>query len=118
MPSGVASYGALGYVPLLKFWKRISLTVKISKSTKKSFIHLSILETYKHVLHFRLSRQKHAKSHANRFKQSQKIPGIRGRGKIHVVLPLASFPAATPLLGNSYNCRHMPSFWGKTKKIC
>jgi len=42
MPSGVASYGALGYVPLLKFWKRISLTVKISKSTKKiihSFIH-------------------------------------------------------------------------------
>ena len=34
--SGVASYGALGHVPLLKFWKRISLTVKISKITKEN----------------------------------------------------------------------------------
>ena len=39
--SGVASYEALGNVPLLKFWKRINLTVKISKITKEnhSFIH-------------------------------------------------------------------------------
>ena len=36
------------------------LTVKMSKITKD-----------KHVLHFRISRQKHAKTHENKLKQSQ-----------------------------------------------
>jgi len=36
--SGVASYGALGHVLPLKFWKKINLTVKISKITKEKHV--------------------------------------------------------------------------------
>ena len=63
--SGVASYGAFGYVPhssVVHSAAAVSLPVKISKirSTKE-----------KHVLQFRPSRQKHAKTHVNRLKQYQ-----------------------------------------------
>src|SRR6218665_1332143 len=57
--SGVASYGALEHV-LLRVLENIDLTVKISKITKE-----------KQVLHFRLARQKHDKTHVNRLKQSR-----------------------------------------------
>src|SRR6218665_3033936 len=79
--SGVASYGALEHV-LPRVLENIDLTVKISKITKE-----------KQVLHFRLARQKHDKTHVNRLKQSrnQKYPGQRRKGKIYVV-PLTSFP--------------------------
>ena len=61
LSSNVASYGALiGTRTPLKFWETINLTAKISKITKE-----------KHVLHFRLSRQKHAKTHVDRLKQSR-----------------------------------------------
>src|SRR6218665_271852 len=58
-----------------------SLTVNISKITKE-----------KHVLHFRLSRQKHAKTHVNRLKIIVSELEIfraeeEGRGKIHDVPP-------------------------------
>jgi len=65
--SGVTSYGALGHVFPLKLWKKINLTVKLSKIFKE-----------KHVLYCHLSRQKHAKTHVNRLKQSRnqkEIPG-------------------------------------------
>jgi|SRR6218665_2561965 len=45
----------------------------------------------KHVLHFRLYRQKHAKIHVSGLKPIRN-PGQRRRGKIHVVSPLALFP--------------------------
>ena len=61
--SGVASYGALGHVPSQDL-EKINLTVNISKITKG-----------KHVLHFRLSDQKHAKTHINRLRQSR--AGVR-----------------------------------------
>ena len=57
--SGVASYGALEHV-LPRVLENIDLTVKISKITKE-----------KQVLHFRLARQKHDKTHVNRLKQSR-----------------------------------------------
>ena len=63
--SGVASYEALGHVPprvleiLCILQLAASLTANISKITKE-----------KHVLHFRLSCQKHAKTQVNRLKQS------------------------------------------------
>src|SRR6218665_459831 len=60
-----------------------SLTVNILKITKE-----------KHVLHFRLSRLKHAKTHVNILNSlgTKKSPGHGRRGKIHVVPPLNSFP--------------------------
>ena len=63
-----------------------SLTVKISKITKE-----------KHVLDFRLSRQKYAKTHVNRLKHSRNPKDILSRGgeKIHVVLSQLIF-LATP----------------------
>jgi len=75
-----------------------SLTVKISKITKKQ------------VLHFRLSRQKHVKTHVNRLKQSRnpkKIPEGR-RGKIHVVSPhLISWRRHCIYVSSSYQ-EHFP----------
>ena len=58
--SFVASYGALGHMPPIEFWKTINLTAKISKITRE-----------KHVLHFRLSCHKNAKTRINRLKQSR-----------------------------------------------
>src|SRR6218665_1140043 len=65
-----------------------SLTVKISKITKE-----------KTVLQFHLSRQKHAKTHVNRLKQSQHLKEIPGRGgeeKFILCSPSPHF-LATPL---------------------
>ena len=89
--SDVASNVALGHVPP-QVLKKINLTVKISKISKE-----------KHVLHFRLFRQKHAKTHVNRLKypQNLKNPGQKKRRKILVMPPSPHF-LATPLGGNLY----------------
>src|SRR6218665_3526947 len=64
--NGVASYGALGHVPFLEFWKFCpfcsccQLNCKILKITKE-----------KYVLHFRLFHQQHVKTQVNRLKQSR-----------------------------------------------
>ena len=82
--------GHWGTCPL-EFWKfRVfctSLTVQISKIAKE-----------KHVLHFHLFRQKHAKTHVSRLKQSRtskRNPGKKRREKI-LLCPLASFPGGAP----------------------
>ena len=78
--SGVASYGGTGARAPSNLGNSVhsasaaSLTIRISKITKE-----------KHVVQFRLSRQKHAKTHVNRLKQSQKNPWEGRRGKIQVV---------------------------------
>src|SRR6218665_2330172 len=62
----IASYGHWGTYSSSSFFNSVnsaaaaSLAVKISKISKG-----------KHVLHFRLSPQKHAKTHVNRLKQSR-----------------------------------------------
>jgi len=70
------------------FWKSVhsaavsSLTVKISKIAKEE-----------HILHFRLSLQKYAKTHVNRVKQSwnQKQSRARKDRKTSSCAPLTSF---------------------------
>ena len=65
-----------------------NLAVKILKITEE-----------KHVLHFRLSRQKHATTYENRLKQSvnpKKIPGREGDEKFILCSPSPHF-LATPL---------------------
>src|SRR6218665_2496896 len=85
--NGVASYGALGHVPFLEFWKFCAfcsccqLNCKILKITKE-----------KHVLHSRLSHQKHAKTLGT---QNKSRTGEE-RGQFHVVFPSPHF-LATPL---------------------
>ena len=84
--SGVASYGALGHVPVSSFGNSghsavsASLTVQISKITKE-----------KHVIHFRLVRQKHAKTHVNvdikTVSELEIAPGRGGEEKFKVCCP-------------------------------
>src|SRR6218665_1645283 len=68
-----------------------NLTIQISKIIKEKHVGL---------LHFRLSRQKRAKTHVNRIKQSRNkiIPGREGEEKF-LLCTLTSFPgdATTPL---------------------
>src|SRR6218665_2865668 len=66
----------------------VNLTVKISKITKE-----------RQVLQFRLSRQKHAKTHVKRLKQSwnpKEIPGRGGEEKFTLCSSSPNF-LATPL---------------------
>src|SRR6218665_81515 len=80
-PSGVVTYGALGHVPphvlqTVYFAAAASLIVKISKITKEE-----------HVIHFRISPQKHAET----VLEPNINPGQGRRGKI-CRAPLTSFP--------------------------
>src|SRR6218665_493378 len=65
-----------------------SSTVSISKITKE-----------KHVLNFRISRQKHAKTHVKTVSKLRKIPG-RGEEETFMLCPSPHF-LVTPLVKNS-----------------
>ena len=95
--SGVASYGALRHVPLLQFWKRISLTVKTSKITRESFIHpfWRLINMFYIFVYLARNTRKLAQIDLNSLGTTKKSLVCGRRGKIHVVLPSPHFLATS-----------------------
>src|SRR6218665_148928 len=90
MFSGVASYWALGHMPLLKFWKFCAFYSCCQLSCKN-------FENYRRETCITFSpispeTRYNLRKQIKKVSEPKRNPGQRRRWKIHFVLPLPSFP--------------------------